>query len=174
MRLFLTILFLTFVVPLGSFADGISAKEKKFWETYLKEVTEKAMNGDAESQLIVGVFLLQGTAGLEHNPQLGLKFLGLSAKQGNAKAMLELAGAFTTGQGVEKNEETAVMWITKSAEKGQAEAQFALAVKYYAGKGGLPVSDMESYVWLEVASRNPEIKDSKADVLEFQKNQQKN
>lgn len=209
MRLFLLVLLFSGIALNSSIADTLTEEDYKTWKSILGETAEKAMNGDANSQAIVGSLLLHGATGLEKNPELGLKFLSQSSEQGNANAMFGLFQAFENGLGVdadaetavswlqksaeagnrnsqfllglkyadgkhiEKNPDIAVMWNTKAAKKGQADAQNLMGVNYYSGYGTLPVDDIESYAWLDVAIKNPKTKDVRK-VIEFQKNPAKN
>jgi len=209
MRLFLLVLLFSGIALNCAVADTLTEEDYKTWKNILGDTAEKAMNGDANSQAIVGGLLLHGAAGLEKDPELGLKFLSQSAEQGNAHAMFGLFQAFENGLGVDANSETAVswlqksakagyrnsqflfglkyadgehveknpaiavMWNTKAAKQGQADAQNLMGVNYYSGYGTLPVDDIESYAWLDVAIKNPKIKDAQK-VIEFQKKPAKN
>ena len=57
------------------------------------------------------------------------------AKQGNARAQVNLGRMYRRGAGIPKNLEIAVKWYRLAADQGHARAQNDLGVMYHKGKG---------------------------------------
>ena len=79
------------------------------------------------------------------------KWLGRSARHGNAQAQYELGIALRDGRDTVQNYEAARKWVQLAAEGGNGQAQFALGNMYRSGRG-VPVDDLKAYVWLNVAA----------------------
>jgi TPR repeat protein len=78
--------------------------------------------------------------------------LRTKAQTDDSKAMLDLALAYSEGDGVEHNNEEFFSWIRKAALAGEPEAAYELAYAYQGGLGTQP--DHERFVeWLEEAAR---------------------
>ena len=73
------------------------------------------------------------------------------AKQGCAKAQLNLGDMYSNGEGVEKNCKEAAKWYKKAADQGEVNAQFALAVMYYKGLG-VQINHSEAVKWWKKAA----------------------
>ena len=74
-----------------------------------------------------------------------------AAKQGNRKAMHNLAVAYAQGSGVPKNFAVAAQWFSKAANLGLRDSQFNLAVLYERGMG-VPQSLSEAFKWYAIAA----------------------
>jgi TPR repeat protein len=78
--------------------------------------------------------------------------LRAKAEKGDRHAMLDLALAYSEGDGVEHSNEKFFDWVRKSAMAGEPEAAYELAYAYKRGTGVSP--DGERFVeWLEDADR---------------------
>jgi localization factor PodJL len=75
----------------------------------------------------------------------------LAAKQGNRKAMHNLAVAYASGSTGKKDMAEAARWFTKAAALGLSDSQFNLAVLYERGDG-VPQSLTEAYKWYSIAA----------------------
>jgi TPR repeat protein len=74
------------------------------------------------------------------------------AQKEDSKSMLDLAVAYSEGDGVEHNDGEFFSWIRKAALAGEPEAAYELAYAYERGIGTQP--DHERFVeWLEEAAR---------------------
>lgn len=80
---------------------------------------KRAQNGDAASQLIVGMRYLE----LQNSVQ-ALYWLEKSAVQGNVEAQMYLGDAYAHGKGVSVDFVKAHMWLSLAAAKGGYEAKF--------------------------------------------------
>lgn len=70
-----------------------------------------------------------------YEPQVFSKELLRKAEAGDAKAQLQIGGAYQEGRGVEKNPALAVEWIQKSADQGYPRGLAALGQCYFLGQG---------------------------------------
>ena len=68
------------------------------------------------------------------------------ASAGDATAQVELAQAYTTGQGRTKNLSQAIFWYRKAAMQGNVNAEYNLAIYYSAGEG-VPKNQVEATAW---------------------------
>jgi TPR repeat protein len=91
--------------------------------------------------------------GVEKNYKLALKWYRRSAKQGNARAQLNLGVMYNQGKGVPKDYKIAVMWYRKSAERGDAYAQYNLGIMYAYG-WGVPRNYVLVHMWWTISSAN--------------------
>lgn len=84
----------------------------------------------------LGIFLGGcGQSGESYEPQVFSKELLRKAEAGDAKAQLQIGGAYQEGRGVEKNPALAVAWIQKSADQGYPRGLAILAQCYFLGQG---------------------------------------
>ncbi|MDR3293678.1 MAG: hypothetical protein LBT20_06215 [Clostridiales bacterium] len=112
--------------------DALSDDEKNaiLYQTYL----EKAKQGDAEAQLIVGIMNEHGE-GVPQNLEEAARWYKKSAKQDNANAQNNLGYAYQTGRGVPQDAGEAVKWYAKAADQDNANGLYNLGNSYYAGNG---------------------------------------
>jgi TPR repeat protein len=89
--------------------------------------------------------------GASQNYVEAMKWLKLSAEQGNAKAQYGVGALYALGQGIPQNDAMAAEWFQLSAAQGYTESQHNLALAYYQGRG-LPKNDMMAYVWTSLAA----------------------
>lgn len=80
-----------------------------------------------------------------------------AAESGDAKAQLELAKLFDSGDKVEKNLATAFDWFLKAAENGNIDAMVEIATRFREGKG-VQLDWEKSEPWWKKAAEigNPE------------------
>ena len=70
------------------------------------------------------------------NPALGVKYLEMAARQGNSKAILELAGLYASDAGgVAQDLAAHAYWTERAAETGDPAALAALGLIYETGRG---------------------------------------
>ena len=67
--------------------------------------------------------------------QDAIKWLRLSADQGNDDAQVMLANLYAHGTGVQTDHQEAFKWISLAAKQGNAKAQLLLGLMYFEGKG---------------------------------------
>ena len=82
---------------------------------------KQAQQGDAASQLIVGMKYLE----LQNFSQ-ALHWFERSAAQGNVEAQIQLGDAYARGKGVAVDFVKAHMWLSLAAARGGYEAKFRL------------------------------------------------
>ena len=112
-----------------------------------KAIVQKALNGDAGAQTLLGQAL-----DLHGEYQEAVKWLRSAADQGYDAAQTTLGSEYFWGHGVEKDYKKAVYWWRKAADQGQGEAQALLGAAYYKGYGVSP-DENEAVVWLEKAAQ---------------------
>jgi uncharacterized protein len=121
-----------------------------FNEDDFKEAKKGAENGDAESQLTVGIMYDLGQ-GVPQNFAEALKWYARAANQGNAIARNDLGVMYLEGKGTTQNVVEAARWITLSANQGYAKAQMNLGFLYNDGNG-LPRNPIYAIYWLRKAA----------------------
>lgn len=97
---------------------------------YLREANE----GDDESMRLVAICYMTGT-GVEKDFNQAWRWLGRSAKAGNATAEYDIATLFHDGYGVAQNYEESAYWYRKAASNGNVKAMAAIARQFELGLG---------------------------------------
>jgi FOG: TPR repeat, SEL1 subfamily len=110
---------------------NIPKKELEF----IKQLREKAKNGDPAFQFQVGLCYSADYYNIEQDYKQAAKWFKLAADQGDARAQNNLGYAFEFGGGVEKDDEQAAKWYKLSAEQKNPIAQYNLAACYEQEKG---------------------------------------
>jgi len=116
----------------------------------LSELKEKAANGNAEAQLLLGYCYTSGQ-GVIKDPLEAVKWYRKAADQENAKAQLLLGSCYASGQGVAKDLVEAARWCRKAAVEGDGNAQLFLGTCYASGRG-LIKDYVQSFAWLSLAA----------------------
>ena len=113
------------------------------------EIMEQAENGDAAAQYTVGRVLLENGSAPS-----AVRFLTLSAAQGNINAQRLLGDIYFIGQGIKQNLKTAIKWYKQAAEQGDPYSQNALGSMYRKGEG-VKQDFQKSFEWyLQAAGKN--------------------
>ncbi|MGH8751008.1 MAG: tetratricopeptide repeat protein [Burkholderiales bacterium] len=73
------------------------------------------------------------------------------ARQGDARAQLNLGQMYEKGRGVQRDDSEAFKWYQKAAAQGNADAQYRLGWMYDNGRG-VPWSYNEALAWYEKAA----------------------
>jgi hypothetical protein len=110
-----------------------------------------ADSGDAVAQNAMGVLYLQGW-GVANNPERAFGYFQLSAAQGNAKGVMNLAHAYRTGTGVEPSCVEARKLLEPLAQSGNATAQATLGMIYDTGCSDNPVDPQAAFHWYSAAA----------------------
>jgi len=100
----------------------------------IKKMLEKANNGDAKAQCILGYCYEHGK-GVAQDYTNAVMWYRKSADQGDAKAQRNLGSGYYYGLGVPQDYAEAIRWERKAADQGNDEAQFNLGTYFYNGKG---------------------------------------
>lgn len=80
-----------------------------------------------------------------------IKWLEISANQGQREAQYKLSRCYDKGQGASRNTVTAVKWLRMAAEQGHPQAQSDLGNAYYNGIG-VTKNDEEALFWYKKAA----------------------
>jgi localization factor PodJL len=108
--------------------------------------------------------------GVPADAKLATHWYELAAKQGNRKAMHNLAVAFAEGSGEPKDNAQAAVWFAHAANLGLSDSQFNLAVLYERGMG-VKQSLADAYKWYLVAAAQGDAESkSRAEALATQLN----
>lgn len=129
-------------------ADGIKTDP----ETAVKLLEKAVEQKDADAQLILGRFYLEGKY-VPRNMQKGISLLASAASQNNIQAQTLLGLCFAQGIGVDIDSKTAVSLLEKAANQNNIRAQVSLFEIYYLGK--IVSKDIEKAIyWLRKAAEN--------------------
>ncbi len=127
------------------------ASGQRLWEDIDKQPLTKALlqNSDhtnPEQQFQLGVLYHQ-----MHDYPEALKWLELSAEQGNVGAQALLGSMYYSGEEIQQNYKQALQFYEHAAEQGDPNAQAMLGVMYRDGNG-VKIDYAESQKWLELAA----------------------
>src|SRR3954464_15791664 len=100
----------------------------------IASLTERAANGDSDSQFRLGFAYDQGR-GVEPNAEAAVHWYKLSADHGNHAAQNNLANLYANGRGVAMDKPRAAMWYLRAASEGYAPAQNNAGYMYANGFG---------------------------------------
>ena len=95
----------------------------------------------------------QGANKLPVDKKKSFELLQQSAELGYAKAQMQLAYNYHTGNLTQKNEELAIKWYTKAAKQNIVQAQYMLGYMYEKAMG-VPKNDDLAMQWYSRASYN--------------------
>lgn len=118
--------------------------------TVQPQTQTRAAQGDAESQLALGLRYAEGD-GVIQNPAEAAKWFALAAKQGLAEAQYQYGLALLDGRGVVQDYQAAFSWIEKPAKRGYAKAQYSLGELYRYGTG-TAIDKARAYMWFNLAA----------------------
>ena len=119
----------------------------------LEVVIQRANQGDADAQYLVGATLFSGKYGdLKDQAQAhAATWFRAAAEQGHAKAQLALGNMYFNGFGIPQNYVEAAKWYSKAAEQGDELAQFGVGLIYRDGLG-VPKDKALAYMWFNISS----------------------
>jgi len=142
-----------------TFQNATSHYQKGNYKKSLAEYSYLAKKGDINAQQILTMLYSHGDffgLGLDfsdiskqvpYNPKLALKWLKLSAKQGNGISQYELGRAYSKGLlGLQKNEKTALTWYTKAKNQGHPRALYNIGNMYRQGRAGLKINYKQAII----------------------------
>ncbi|MBK7356128.1 tetratricopeptide repeat protein [Propionivibrio sp.] len=110
-----------------------------------------AEGGDAGAQFRLGQALLQDPSRSVENSAHALRWLQMSAENGNTEAMIVLGRLSRSGVGLLQNYSQASKWIQTAADRGNPEGMLELGRLYRDGIG-LDKDPVRAYVWFNRAS----------------------
>jgi hypothetical protein len=116
----------------------------------LKALQQKAEQGDAEAQFMLGIAYIGGL-GVPQDSAQAFQWIRKAALQGNASGQSGLGAMYEGGNGVTQDYAQAAAWYRKAAEQGAATAQALLGKLYRDGKG-IPQDSIEALKWTSLAA----------------------
>jgi len=119
---------------------------------YSSELVQKAMSGDVDAQLNLGLMYDNGQ-GVVQNYKEAFHWHQKAAEQGESSAQISLGLFYYDGKGVKQDYKEAVKWFKLAAEQGDTSAQYNLGLAYYQGKG-VVVDYKKAYFWILLARAN--------------------
>eukprot|EP00928_Gymnodinium_smaydae_P025284 TRINITY_DN20194_c0_g3_i1.p1 TRINITY_DN20194_c0_g3~~TRINITY_DN20194_c0_g3_i1.p1 ORF type:complete len:374 (+),score=69.87 TRINITY_DN20194_c0_g3_i1:62-1183(+) len=105
---------------------------------------ERALNGDAVAQHILGMMYGQGN-GAPKDDVKALQWTLRAAEAGLANAQFSAGTMYFEGQGTAMNETRALYWYEQSAKQGDASSQLILAKMYSEGVGTVVDQERAAY-----------------------------
>lgn len=115
------------------------------------EIRKAAEAGDAAAQLRLGETLLQDPARTPENSANAVRWLEMSAENGNTEAMIVLGRLSRTGVGILQNFGNTAKWIQTAAARGNPEGMLELGRLYRDGVG-VDKDLVRAYVWFNRSS----------------------
>lgn len=106
-----------------------------------KELEQKAENGDAYSQLQLGMLYQE-----EKKSELAVRWFQRAANMGVSMAQYQLALCFITGEGINQDFSLGFTWALKAAKQGFPFAQ-VLVAKLYTNGDGTQKDLTEAFEW---------------------------
>lgn len=115
------------------------------------EIRKAAEAGDAGAQFRLGEALLQDPARTPENSANAVRWLEMSAENGNTEAMIVLGRLSRTGVGILQNFGNTAKWIQTAAARGNPEGMLELGRLYRDGVG-VDKDLVQAYVWFNRSS----------------------
>lgn len=115
------------------------------------EIKKAAEAGDADAQFRLGNALLQDPSQSTQNSANAIRWLQLSAENGNTEAMIVLGRLSRSGVGLLQNYDQASKWIQTAAARGNPVGMLELGRLYRDGVG-VAKDPVLAYVWFNRAS----------------------
>jgi len=119
--------------------------------TEIGALHKKALNGDAQSQFLLGAYYDRGVNGLPQMADQAAIWYQKAAEQGNANAQSALGTLYNSGRLGEPDHAKALRWYQAAAERGNPLAEYNIGYMHYAGRG-LPRDDREALRWIGKAA----------------------
>jgi TPR repeat protein len=98
------------------------------------QTAARAASGDAEAQLQMGLWCLEGSS-QKHDDRQAAEWLRKAAEAGNAEAQYRLGTLCQAGRGTERNATNAWAWFKKAADQRHVAALYNLGSMVEAGQG---------------------------------------
>jgi len=140
MKKFLSLIFITFLSVILSFAVNID------------ELKKSAEQGVVAAQYNLGICYYNGD-GVKKDLTEAVKWYRKAADQGDFIAQYNLGICYDNGDGVKKDLTEAFKWYRKAAEQGYSKAQHNLGICYYNGDGVIQ-NNIKALAWVSTAFAN--------------------
>ena len=113
---------------------AFGAYQRGFYLEAFTLALEKAEQGDAPSQTLLGQILYQGE-GVEKNYRQAADWFRLAAASGDPQAKFALGMMYLSGHGVLPDKAKAAEMFAEAGQTGHADALYNLALLYLEGEG---------------------------------------
>ncbi len=144
--------FLLLILPqLGIAVLKSLAQQTETDRVVVEEVKADAERGDADSEVMLGGYYVEGVGGLPQDSAKAVGWFRKAAEQNHALAQTCLGLAYAEGRGVAKDEVEAVRWFRKAAEQNHPPAQLLLGACYVTGSG-VAKDEAEGVKWYRKAA----------------------
>jgi hypothetical protein len=137
-------------VFLGAVVSSYS--QSKAEKKELAALYQKASDGDANSQVELGLRYLMGRGVAMEDSVQARDWFVKAADKGNASAQFWLGEMYSTGWGIPEDKARAAIWYRKAADQGLATAQFDLGNMYETGTG-VALNHEEAVTWIRKAAK---------------------
>ncbi len=117
----------------------------------IDDIVKKANKGDAPSQLALGVFYANGSAGFSKDTEKALEWIEKSVMQKNPAALAYLGYIYAEGKIVKRDMKKAVEYRELAAELGDATTKWTLGNAYLYGFL-VPKNQMRALYWITNAA----------------------
>jgi hypothetical protein len=116
--------------------------------------------GSSDAETDLSQLYLNGAPGVPVNRPEAMKWLGASARHGNADAMLNLGYMSVTASIAERNLADGFCWLMRSALLDQVQAQEKLSMVFAQGEKDdhgtvIAIDLIQADLWFRLAARNP-------------------
>ena len=153
MKLILRIVTVFLVIGLVSAfltQEGFAEMSEKEVANIIKNIINRAEQGNAEAQNLVGEIYFLGK-GVIQDYQEAAKWFSKAAEQGDANAQNLLGEMYSYGEGEKQDYQEAAKWYRKAAEQRDANAQYNLGLLYENGQGVIQ-DRKEAAKWYRMAA----------------------
>jgi len=135
---------------MSSYQEGLDAYERGDYDTVMKDLRQRAEQGDANAQFELGFKYAHGQ-GVSRDDQEAAKLYRLSAEQGNAAAQYRLGLMYHEGLGIPQDYQEALRWFRLAADQGHAGSQDFIGNMYVLGQG-VPRDYVLAHMWSNLAA----------------------
>ena len=145
-------LFLFLIIPgISWITDLATAPIAQLTENVdYSQVKERAMKGDAEAELQMGLQFAEGVGVIKDNKE-AIRWFEKAALHGQVEAQYHYGQALLKGRGVLQDYKEAFRWIEQSAQRGHPQAQFSMGEIYRNGIG-TEIDNARAYLWFNLAA----------------------
>lgn len=125
----------------------VDAKKSIDW------LQKAASNGNMNAMFAMAGLLDSGAGGVQQNPGEATEWVKRAALAGSVNAIYLYAARVEQGVGVPANEKDALAWYRQAAMRGHPAAQLRLGMMVGNGENAVSTQNVESYMWLTLASQ---------------------
>jgi TPR repeat protein len=115
-------------------------------------VLQRAREGDVHAQWITFCCYYNGEHGIPKDVKEAIRWIRLSAQQGNVESQYNLALLYLEGKDVEQNSKEYLRLVTLAANQGYHYAQASLGAALQLGRDDVPKDEKEAIKFLSLAA----------------------